>query len=188
MTIELLHPDDSGEVTRLPGEETVRIVGEIQTRMRIDTGEPTQRIDPRLIKAPSFDAIPRKTFDIDDTVVYRRDTVVYDQPPTVGIVRDLAGPQSPPPPLPKPPSKADPAETGVNIFGGLGEHLPEVPEPHEYVGRHRHPEDLDEVTDWEMHRPTHGRYLSPWWALTGVVAFGLAIWAGLYWAATVVFP
>src|SRR5690242_5816709 len=157
MTDTLLRPDDSGEC--------------------VDLGEKTQRIDPRLIKAPSFDAIPRKTFDIDDTVIYRRDTVVYDQPPTVGIIRDLAGPQKPPPPLPKPP-KVDPAETGVNIFGGLGEHLPKGElRPADYVGRHRHAEDLDEVTDWEMRHPAHERRLSPWWALAGVVAAGLAIWA-----------
>jgi len=106
-------PNDTGEVNRLPGEH----------RTRIDLGEPTQRIDPRLIDAPSFDAVPRKTFDLDDTVVYHRDAVVYDQPPTVGIVRDLEGPQKPPPPLPKP--KADLSETGVNIFGGLGADLPE---------------------------------------------------------------
>ena len=99
-------PNDTGEVNRLPGEH----------RTRIDLGEPTQRIDPRLIDAPSFDAVPRKTFDLDDTVVYH--------PETIGFV-DLEGPQKPPPPLPKP--KADLSETGVNIFGGLGADLPDPP-------------------------------------------------------------
>lgn len=123
-------PNDTGEIPPPVGE----------TRIRIDTGEATQRIDPRLIKAPSFDAVPRKTFDIDDTVVYRRDTVVYHLPPTVEVVPDLLeGPQKPPPPLPRP--KADPAETGVNIFGGLGADLPEpwpVPAPAGVRSRCRH--------------------------------------------------
>jgi hypothetical protein len=110
-------PNDTGEIPRLPGE----------IRIRIDTGEATQRIDPRLIKAPSFDAIPRKVYDLDDTVVYHRDAVVYHRPPTIEVVPDLLeGPQKPPPPLPKP--KADLAETGVNIFGGLGTDLPEPDE------------------------------------------------------------
>jgi hypothetical protein len=78
MTDTLLSPDDTGEIPQPVGE----------TRIRIDTGEKTQIIDPRLIKAPSFDAIPRRVFEMDDTVIY--------MPETIG----LAGPQSPPPPLP----------------------------------------------------------------------------------------
>jgi len=160
MTDVMLDPNDSGEVARLRGE----------TRMRIDLGEATVRIDPRLIKAPSFDAIPRKTFDIDDTVIY--------MPETIG----LAGPQSPPPPLPKPPSKSyDPETVTISLLGAVagmdGELRPAV-----YVGRHRHPDDLDLDEGgryWEMQRPAYERRLSPWWAPAGLVVAGLAIWAGL---------
>jgi hypothetical protein len=88
-------PNDTGEIPTLVGE----------TLRRIDTGEATQRIDPRLIKAPSFDAIPRKVFDLDDTVTY--------MPATIGIV-DLEGPQNPPPPLPKPPRPAVPPKGALD--------------------------------------------------------------------------
>lgn len=72
-------PNDTGEIRRIPGEDRTVII-------RTDTGEATQRIDPRLIQAPSFDAVPRRTIEVDDTVVYRL-------PPTVGIVPDLAAAQ-----------------------------------------------------------------------------------------------
>lgn len=112
-------PNDTGEI---PGEETVRILGE--TRMRIDTGEKTQRIEPDTIKmiveAPSFTAIPRRVIELDDTVKFSTSRVI-------GLA-DLEGPQKPPPPLPKP-KYDDPAETGVNILRGRLDG--ELPEPDE---------------------------------------------------------
>jgi len=106
-------PNDTGEVARLPGEETVRIPGE--HRRRIETGEPTQRIDPRLIKAPSFEAVPRPVFEIDDTVVYHL-------PPTIGIVPDLASAQ----PISPPERVAGADDTVVQtLLQGLGADLPE---------------------------------------------------------------
>ena len=66
--------------------------------------------------APSFTAIPRG---------HTVEVPIYVPGESVGF----EGPQSPPPPLPPPPTSLDP-ETGVNIFGGLGEDLPE-PETHE---------------------------------------------------------
>jgi hypothetical protein len=78
MTDTLLSPDDTGEIPQPVGE----------TRIRIDTGEQTRNLAEYVITAPSFDAIPRRVFEMDDTVIY--------MPETIG----LAGPQSPPPPLP----------------------------------------------------------------------------------------
>jgi hypothetical protein len=189
-------PNDSGEVARLPGEETVRIVGETHTR--IDLGEATQRIDPRIVAAPSFDAIPRKVFDLDDTVIY--------MPATIG----LAGPQSPPPPLPPPPPPtslydaqpispwervADTAQlTLLGSMAGLDGELnpppppgpdplppppppapkPPAPKPKpRYAGRHR---------------LTWGGRVRRLLAGMGVVGAALvAIWAGLTLAAVAVF-
>lgn len=166
-------PNDTGDIPPIEGigDEPTRNLRAERDAILAATGRlrHLDAIPNSLVTGHGYDpeAHPGPIVDMVDTV-------------TFGITGDLAGPQSPPPPLPKPPpTKADPAETGANIFGGLGEHLPEVPEPHKYVGRHRHPEDLDEVTDWEMHHPTRERYLSPWWALAGVVLAGLAIWAGL---------
>lgn len=162
------HPDDSDEFPLGIGEKRIVI-------LRRDTGEPTQRIDPRLIHAPSFDAIPRKVFDIDDTVIYMPETIgVVDQAAAqpiaplervagaedtavhsildslagarAGIDGELEGPQKPPPPLPKPKAYV-------------------VPGKYRYAGRHR--QDAD-------------RRLSPWWGLVIAVGFGLAMWAGAY--------
>lgn len=146
MTDTLLSPEDTGEIRRPVGE----------TRTRIDTGEATQRIDPRLIKAPSFDAIPRKVFDLDDTVIYN--------PQTIGVV-GLDDKPHPKPPFPLPPNpKYDMAAAqpvapwervvdtarlsllgsvaGVDgeLRGGWVSLPPEWPEP-SYVGRHRDPRD-----------------------------------------------
>jgi hypothetical protein len=158
---DLIDRADSGEIPPLPGEY----------RMRIDLGEKTQRIDPRLIKAPSFDAIPRKVIEIDETVYFHI-------PETIGVV-------------------PDPETEQLTVLGSLtaditGEFHPSAPGPQPgplppdpqpapdpqpgYAGRHR--------LSWGG----RVRRLSPWWALAGVVVFGLAIWAGLYWAAAVVFP
>lgn len=79
-------PNDTGEIPRLHGE----------TRIRIDVGEATQNLGEYVMTTPSFDAIPRRVIEIDETVEIRI-------PQTIG----LAGPQTPPPPLPKPPSKYD---------------------------------------------------------------------------------
>jgi hypothetical protein len=175
MTDLLLHPDDSGEVTRLPGEETVRIVGETQTRMWIDTGEKTQRIDPRIVDAPSFDAIPRKVFDIDDTVIYRRDAVVYDQPPTFAVV-------------------SDPETEQLTVLGSLtaditGEFHPSAPGPQPGPL----PPDPQPAPDPQpgyagRHRLSWGGRVRRLLAGMGVVGLALAaIWAGLVIAAVAVF-
>ena len=118
---DLIDRADSGDIHRFDdlGEGPTEDLRHHMNRR--DTGEPTQRIDPRLIQAPTFEAIPRRTIELDDTVIYRGSRVIG--------VGDLEGPQKPPPPLPKP---KDPAETGVNIFGGLGADLPDPePEPDE---------------------------------------------------------
>jgi hypothetical protein len=204
-------PNDSGGITRLPGETRIRI--DTADLHSDETGERTQNLGRYAIHASVVGAIPRKVIDLDDTVTFHI-------PETIGVVADTQtltllgsltatpggelrpaapGPRPtgplPPTPPPTPPSKYDdPAETGVNIFGGLGEHLPEGPD--NYVGRHRHPEGLAPVEDvapavvgqyWEMRRPAHERRPSPWWALGAAVAAGLAIWAGLILAAVAVF-
>jgi hypothetical protein len=139
MTIELLDPNDTGEIPRPVGEEHTRIYttnlpGEVT--VRIDTGEKTKNLREErdailaatgrmrhenvalksLVTGHGYDpeAHSGPIFDLVDTA-------------TIHLPDDLAGPQKPPPPLPKP--KADPAETGVNIFGGLGADLPEQPWP-----------------------------------------------------------
>jgi hypothetical protein len=170
MTDTLIDHADSGEIPRLPGE----------TRMRIDTGDATVRIDPRLINAPSYEAIPRRVIEIDDTVQFRI-------PETIGVV-DFDGPQKPPPPLPKPKDLAETEQ--ITLLTSLGADLPEDGDafrPEDYTGRHRHPEVQDVVVGqyWEMQRPAHERRLSPW-VLAAVVLVGLAMWAGLCFAATAV--
>jgi hypothetical protein len=102
MTDTLIDHADSGDIHRTPGE----------TRMRIDTGEATQRIDPRLIKAPSYEAIPRRVIDIDDTVRFALPKSINldldELRATVdGELRPAAPGPRPTPPLPKPPAKAD---------------------------------------------------------------------------------
>jgi hypothetical protein len=109
-------PNDTGEVNRLPGE----------TRIRIDLGEPTQRIDPRLISAPSFDAVPRKVYDLDDTVVYLPQTIGVvpdtERLSLLGSVAGVDGELRPAAPGPKP--------------GPLPPTPPPAPKPG-YAGRHR---------------------------------------------------
>lgn len=173
MTIELLDPNDTGDIPPIDGlgdEPTRNLRAErdaiLAATSRLRHCEPPtvslvtgHGYDPEADSGPVVDMV--------DTVTFR-------------ITGDLAGPQKPVPvPTPPKPKYDDPAETGVNIFGGLGEHLPEVVflEPHNYVGRHRHPEDLDAAAPGR--HPAHERRLSPWWALAGVVLAGLAIWAGL---------
>lgn len=125
-------PNDSDEFPLGIGEERTVI-------LRRDTGEATQRINPRIIDAPSFDAIPRRIVDIDDTVIY--------MPETIGCV-DLEGPQPKPtkplPPQPKP-QYAGADETQVHTIldsldGGHAE-LDGWLRPDGYVGRHRDPLD-----------------------------------------------
>jgi hypothetical protein len=127
-------PNDTGEIRRPVGE----------TRTGIDTGEKTVRIDPRLIKAPSFDAIPRRVIDLDDTVIY--------MPETIGCV-DLDDKPHPKPPTLPPNPKYDmaaaqpvgPWERLVDTHGRLT--LGAVAEvdgelrPAAYTGRHRDPQD-----------------------------------------------
>jgi len=156
MTDTLIDRADSGEIPKMPGEH----------RIRIDLGEPTQRIDPRLIKAPSFDAIPRKVFDLDDTVTYLPQTIgVVPDPETerLSLLGSVAGvdgdlrPAAPGPfPTPLPPNP------------------PPAPQPKpSYAGRHR---------------LTFGRRVRRLLAGLGVVGAALvAIWAGLSLAALAVF-
>jgi hypothetical protein len=162
VTDTLLDPNDTGEIPRPVGEH----------RMRIDTGEKTQRIDPRLIKAPSFDAIPRKAFDLEDTVVYHRDTVVYHLPPSIGVIPDpetvtltLLGSLTA-----APNGDLRPAAPGPRP-GPLPPTPPPAPKPR-YVGRHR--------LSWNG----RARRLLAQVGVAG--AFVLAVWAGLVLAALVV--
>jgi len=147
-------PNDTGEIPRPVGE----------TRTRIDIGETTQPIDRRIVDAPSFDAIPRRVIDMDDTVTFHI-------PATIGVVADtqqltllgsVAGvdgelrPAAPGPfPGPLPPNPA-PAP---------------APKPG-YVGRHR--------LSW-------GGRVRRLLARAGVAgALVVAVWAGLVLAALVV--
>ncbi len=68
MTITTTDSADSGEVTRLAAEERTVI-------MRTDPGEATQNLGRYHVDAPSFEAIPRKVFDLDDTVTYMPETI-----------------------------------------------------------------------------------------------------------------
>lgn len=140
-----LDPNDSGEIRRLVGEERTVII-------RTDPGEETQNLGQYFRPDVPFDAIPRRVFEIDDTVVYRL-------PPTIGIVADLAGPQSPPPPLPPipPPTEynmadaqplwplervAGAAETQVQtLWYSMTATVDGELRPDGYVGRHRDPQD-----------------------------------------------
>jgi len=150
---DLIDRADSGEIPALPGER----------RMRIDLGDPTQRIDPRLISAPSFDAVPRKTFDLDDTVIYLPQTIgVVPDTERLSLLGSVAGldgelrPAAPgpfPTPLPPTPPPAPKPEPG-------------------YAGRHR---------------LTLGRRVRRLIAGMGIIGAALvAIWAGLTVAALAV--
>jgi len=156
MTDTLIDRADSGEIPKLTGEQ----------RMCIDLGDPTQRIDPRLINAPSFDAVPRKVFDLDDTVTYLPQTIgVVPDPETerlslLGSVAGVDGELRPaaPGPLPTP----------------LPPNPPPAPQPQPgYAGRHR---------------LTFGRRVRRLLAGLGVVGAALvAIWLGLFVAGLAVF-
>jgi len=164
---DLIDRADSGEIPPPPGEH----------RIRIDLGEKTQLIDPRLIKAPSFDAIPRKVIDIDDTVAYQL-------PPTVGIIPDLAG---------------DPETERLTVLGSLagvtaridGEFEgPQKPVPVPKPPRPSAP-GRDQRARFEARRMfRRGRHALPvsTLELVAYVALGVtAIWAGLTLAAVAVF-
>lgn len=77
MTDVLLHPDDSGEVTRLPGETARIITGAERERL---IGEATQNLGQYARPDAPFGYL-RKTFDIDDTVTFHI-------PETIGIIPD----------------------------------------------------------------------------------------------------
>jgi hypothetical protein len=126
MTIELLHPDDSGEVARLRGETRTRII-------RADTGENTQNLGRYAIHASVVGAIPRKVIELDDTVTFH-------MPETIGVVADtetltLLGSLT---------AGLDgdlrPAAPGPRPTGPLPPNPPPAPKPG-YVGRHRDPLD-----------------------------------------------
>jgi hypothetical protein len=126
MTDTLLKPDDTGDIPRPIGE----------TRIRIAPGELTENLAEYVMTAPSFDAIPRRVIEIDDTVQFRI-------PETIGVVDCLDGNPQPKPtkPLPPPPkydmAAAQPvapwgrvADTEqLTVLGSLGADLPEVPFP-----------------------------------------------------------
>jgi hypothetical protein len=177
---DLIDRADSGDIHRIDdlGDDPTRNLRVERDAIMKATGRLRHghAFPKSLVTRHGYDpeAHPGPIVDLVDTVTFR-------------IADDLAGPQSPPPPLPPPPptpTSLDP-ETGINIFGGLGEHLPVCVfvEPDNYVGRHCHPEHLDAVTPGR--HPAHGRRLSPW-VLVGVAVVGLAMWAGLYLAAKVV--
>lgn len=114
-------PNDTGDIPPCEGlgDEPTRNLRAERDAILAATGRlrHLDAIPDSLVTGHGYDpeAHPGPIVDMVDTV-------------TFGITGDLAGPQSPPPPLPKPPpTKDDPAETGGNLFGGLGEHLPEVP-------------------------------------------------------------
>lgn len=96
---DLIDRADSGEIPRYD-----------------DLGEPTQNLARYLVDTPSFEAIPRRTIDLDDTVTYL--------PATIGVV-DLEGPPPPPPPLPPNPDEP-PATERLSLLGSLGAELPQV--------------------------------------------------------------
>ena len=104
---DLLSPEDTGEIPMIDtlGTEATR---DLREHRRDTTGEHTRNLAEYVINAPSFDAIPRKVFDLDDTVTY--------MPQTIGIV-GLEGPQKPPPPLPKPPRPATPPTSLLTAAG-----------------------------------------------------------------------
>jgi len=160
---DLIDRADSGEIPSFDdlGIEATRDLS-AHRRRRDTTAELTQNLAHEIAGLP-----PRRRPDATGEI-----PLLIDAP--LGM---LEGPQKSPPPLPKP---KEPAETGINIFGGLGEDLPVCVfvEPDNYLGRHRHPEDVVEQHR-EMRHPAHERRLSPWWALAGLAVAGLAIWAGL---------
>ena len=123
------NPEDTGDIPLGIGERT----RDLSTHLRRDTtGEATENLGKYLINAPSFEAIPRRTIDLDDTVTYMPATIgmaerVVDETAVHTILDSLAGvrvgldgelstPPTTPPPLPKPPRPAVPGR---------------------YVGRHR---------------------------------------------------
>jgi hypothetical protein len=138
-------PNDTGEIPLGIGEERTVI-------LRIDAGEATQRIDPRLIKAPSFDAIARKVIDIDDTVTFHSPmnvatgTETQSPPPaaaetqvhtilyslagvSAGIDGEFEGPQKPPPPLPKPPTSHAARRASFSVRGMVSRGRHRAPAP-----------------------------------------------------------
>lgn len=164
---QTLNPNDSGEIARYDslGDEPTT---DLRAHLRRDTtGEATENLGRYLVDNPSFEAIPRRVFDIDDTVTYMPATIgIVDQAPLervadetevhtildslagvrAGIDGELAGPQKPPPPLPKPPRPAAPGKQ------------------YRYVGRHR------------LVREEHpGRGLL-WLALAAAIAVAIVWW------------
>jgi hypothetical protein len=124
-------PNDTGDIPRPIGEDRTVI-------LRTDLGEATQNLGEYVMTTPSFDAIPRRIIEIDDTVTFRI-------PETIGVVDtgrltildslagsyadmdgELQGPQKPPPPLPKP-RPAAPGRASFTVRGMVRQ------------GRHRKP-------------------------------------------------
>lgn len=192
MTDVLLHPDDSGEVTRLPGE-TARIITGVERERLI--GEATQNLGQYARPDAPFGYL-RKTFDIDDTVTY--------MPATIG----LAGPQSPPPPLPPPPPPpptslydaqpiapwervADTAHLTLlgSVAGMDGDLRPAAPGPKPGpLPPDPQPAPAPKPNYAGRHRLTLGRRVRRLLAGVGVVGLAVAaIWAGLTLAAVAVF-
>jgi len=176
MTDLLLHPDDSGEVARLPGETARLITAAERNRL---LGEQTENLGQYFRPDAPFGYL-RKTIELDDTVFFHI-------PETIGIVPDLTqtdqltilgsladayvgldgeleGPQSPPPPPPKPKLRRS-----VPLAAMVDR------EPPGTWGRMRH-----------RGKRRRARRVSPWLMLAAVVVFGVAVYAGAYVAGQIV--
>jgi len=193
MTDILLDPNDSGECVRLVGETTHHITAEQRAQIIADApmpdapGEATQNLNPYLIPTNPWPVVIRR--EVEDTEIVIAETIaVVDLPLTASadlaaaqpvapwervvgpedtavhsILDSLAGPQKPPPPLPKPK-----LSRSVPVAAMVDREPPGWPQRAAYKGRRRKPEE---------------RRVSPWVALAAVLVVGLAMWAGLYLAA-----
>jgi hypothetical protein len=137
MTDTLIDHADSGEIPRLPGEDRTVII-------RFDGGEPTKNLRAERDKIMAATGRMRHADVVPESLVtgHGYDVEAHSGPiidlvdtATFHLPDDLEGTQpKPTTPLPPVPTKVtninlDPAETGVNIFGGLGADLPEQPWP-----------------------------------------------------------
>jgi len=153
-------PNDTGDIPRPIGEECIVI-------RRTDLGEATQNLGEYVMLAPSFNAIPRRVIDIDDTVTY--------MPATIG----LAGPQSPPPPLPRPPRPSVPPQydMAATVDGEL------VPAgPGEVTERLKVRKSVPYVIPADARRWSRARHAKPIpaWVVRLAIAAGVVVLAGAY--------
>ena len=183
---------DSGEIPRIDdlGTEPTEDLRHHMHR-RDTTGEATENLGRYLRDAPSFEAIPRRIIDLDDTVTYMPATIgVVDQGAwervgaadtavhtildslagaRAGLDGELEGPQKPvPAPTPPPGPKL---RRSVPVAAMVDREPPGWRRRAFHKGKRRKPEP---------------RRVSPWVALAFVVGAGLAMWAGVYLAAQAV--